>query len=210
MFANESDTVIKGSARSIEGVHIRDALARIQSIDPTIMHKFGGHAMAAGLSLNKADLPDFIRLLNSVVSEMTKGNAGQATIYSDGELAETDITLENASALKFAFPWGQGFEEPIFDGIFDVINQRLVGQHHLKMTLAKNGVYFDAIAFSVDTQEWPNLEVRQVHIAYKLDINEYRGQTNIQLLVSGISVHDSDSQIVLNSSVHSPAIADAK
>jgi len=186
VFADEDDLYVKGSARSIEGVHIRDVLARIDALYPTLIKKFGGHAMAAGLSLAKQDLAQFETVFNEVVAQLTQGLPKQATIYSDGELNALDISLQTASELKFALPWGQQFEEPCFDGCFDIVNQRIVGQNHLKLTLALDGHYFDAIAFSVDTSQWPNHQATQVHAAYKLDINEFRGQTNVQLMISAL------------------------
>jgi single-stranded-DNA-specific exonuclease len=187
VFANESEHIIKGSARSIQGVHIRDVLARVDSLHPKLIHKFGGHAMAAGLSMAKVDLPIFEKLLIGVVSELAKDLPKQAIIYSDGELSEQQLTLENAHDLKYTMPWGQGFEEPLFDGVFTLVNQRIVGSKHLKMTLAHNNVYIDAIAFNVDVETWPNHAVKEVQMAYKLDINEFRGQTSLQLMVSDLA-----------------------
>ena len=187
VFANESEHIIKGSARSIQGVHIRDVLARVDSLHPKLIHKFGGHAMAAGLSMAKADLPVFEKLLISVVSELAQNLPKEAIIYSDGELSEHQLTLENAHDLKYTMPWGQGFEEPLFDGVFTLVNQRIVGKKHLKMTLAHNDIYVDAIAFNVDVETWPNHGVKEVKMAYKLDINEFRGQTSLQLMVSDLA-----------------------
>ena len=186
VFADEDELFVKGSARSIDGVHIRDVLARIDALKPNLIKKFGGHAMAAGLSIEKRNLPDFERVLNEVVGEITQSLPSQAIIYSDGELSSEQLTLETANELKYAFPWGQKFEEPCFDGYFDLVNQRIVGQNHLKLTLGINGQYFDAIAFGVDTEIWPNHQAKKIHIAYKLDINEFRGQVNVQLLVNAL------------------------
>ena len=186
VFANDDEQVLKGSARSIQGVHIRDALARVDSLHPGLILKFGGHAMAAGLSILKDDLPLFEQCLIEVVSELTKHLPKEAIISSDGELNETQLTIENAHALKFSLPWGQGFEEPLFDGVFTLIGQRIVGKNHLKMTLSFGKVYIDAIAFNIDLQLWPNKDLKEVKIAYKLDINEFRGQQNLQLIVSAL------------------------
>lgn len=186
VFANDDDLVVKGSARSIQGVHIRDALARVDSLHPGLIIKFGGHAMAAGLSLHKTDLPLFEKCLIEVVGELTKHLPKEAIIASDGELNDTQLTLENAHALKFSLPWGQGFEEPLFDGVFSLIDQRIVGKNHLKMTLSSGTVYVDAIAFNIDLQLWPNKGLSEVQVAYKLDINEFRGQQNLQLIVSAL------------------------
>ncbi|OFA30177.1 single-stranded-DNA-specific exonuclease RecJ [Glaciecola punicea] len=186
VFANDNEHTLKGSARSIQGVHIRDVLARVDSLQPALIHKFGGHAMAAGLSIAKVDLPLFQTVLIQVVSNLTQNLPKEAIIYSDGELSEQQLTLENAHELKYSMPWGQGFEEPQFDGVFTLVNQRIVGKNHLKMTLAQNQVYIDAIAFNVDIQAWPNHKVNEVKMAYKLDINEFRGQTTLQLMVSDL------------------------
>lgn len=186
VFANDDEQIVKGSARSIQGVHIRDVLARVDSLHPGLIHKFGGHAMAAGLSLYKADLPVFEKHLVEVVSELTKHLPKEALIASDGELTDKQLTIENAHALKFSLPWGQGFEEPLFDGVFTIIDQRIVGKNHLKMTLSQGNIFVDAIAFNIDLQLWPNKVVSQVKIAYKLDINEFRGQQTLQLIVSAL------------------------
>jgi single-stranded-DNA-specific exonuclease len=186
VFANDDEHVLKGSARSIQGVHIRDVLARVDSLRPGLIHKFGGHAMAAGLSLAKIDLPLFQQLLIQVVSKLTQDLPKEAVILSDGELSEQQLTIENAHDLKYSMPWGQGFEEPLFDGVFTLVNQRIVGKNHLKMTLAQNQVYVDAIAFNIDIETWPNHQIKEVKMAYKLDINEFRGQTSLQLMVSDL------------------------
>jgi single-stranded-DNA-specific exonuclease len=186
VFADEDEHYVKGSARSIDGVHIRDVLARIDALQPQLIKKFGGHAMAAGLSLAKGNLAEFESLLHTVVEDLTKGLPQEAIVYSDGELAASDINLTTANELKYAFPWGQKFEEPCFDGVFDIVNQRIVGQNHLKLTLANKGVYFDGIAFGVDTSIWPNLKANQVRIAYKLDINEFRGNVSVQLMINAL------------------------
>jgi len=184
VFANDKEQIIKGSARSIQGVHIRDVLARVDSLHPGLIHKFGGHAMAAGLSLDKVNLPLFERALIDVVSELSKDLPKEAIISSDGELNYKQLTMDNAHALKFSLPWGQGFEEPLFDGVFTLVDQRLVGKNHLKMTLGLGEMYLDAIAFNIDLTQWPNPAIRQVNIAYKLDINEFRGQHTLQLVVN--------------------------
>ena len=188
VFANDNEQVVKGSARSIQGVHIRDVLARVDSLHPGLIHKFGGHAMAAGLSLNRADLPLFEASLIEVVSELTKNLPKEAVIASDGELTDKQLTMDNAHALKFSLPWGQGFEEPLFDGVFKLVDQRIVGKNHLKMTLCLGAIYVDAIAFNIDPQIWPNKTISQVKIAYKLDINEFRGQHTLQLIVNALEV----------------------
>lgn len=190
VFANEDEDFIKGSARSIEGVHIRDALVRVDSLAPGLIKKFGGHAMAAGLSIEKSKLVEFKAVFNQVIDDaiasLTQGKPLVAAIYSDGDLSQDEMTLDNASLLKYSLPWGQGFAEPVFDSEFELMQQRIVGQSHLKMVVKKQDQVFDAIAFNIDVAIWPNDKVHTVKLAYKLDINEFRGQTSVQLLVSHI------------------------
>lgn len=177
---------IKGSARSIEGLHIRDALDEVATLHPGLLTKFGGHAMAAGLSLPKDQFHQFQAAFDLVVRKKLKEDDLQATVLSDGELDEEDLSMTLAQSLREAGPWGQHFPEPVFDGEFYLVQQRLVGEKHLKMvvsTRANSQIIFDAIAFNVDLSCWPNKEARKVHCAYKLDINEYRGRQSLQLIV---------------------------
>lgn len=190
VFAKQDDSTIKGSARSIPGVHIRDLLENINAQNPDLIKKFGGHAMAAGLSLETAQLLNFKRAFEDAVFEATKGLATQNLLLSDGTLNSQDINIENASLLKLAVPWGQTFEEPLFDGIFQMRSQRIVGKNHLKMVVSLDALEFDAIAFNIDLQNWPKPQVKQVKMAYKLDINEFRGQISVQLLVQAIQSAD--------------------
>ena len=189
-FAREQDGLLKGSARSIEGVHMRDLLERISLIHPDMILKFGGHAMAAGLSIRETDFTKFQQIFSQTVGEWLDESALQGVIWSDGELDANDLTINTAQLLKSGGPWGQGFPEPLFDGEFNILQQRLIGaqQNHLKMLLEpKNGgALLDGIAFNIDTRYFPDLSVKQARLAYKLDINEYRGQRNIQLLVDYI------------------------
>ena len=152
---------------------------------PTLISKFGGHAMAAGLSINLADYTEFSRIFNEVVSERVSEERLQATVYTDGPLSSAHYNLKTAQMLRQAGPWGQGFPEPLFDGSFAVIEQRLVGSHHLKLLLmAPDGDYcIDAIAFNVDINKWPNENCNTINAAYRLDVNEYRGREKLQLLV---------------------------
>lgn len=184
VFADDGEKLVKGSARSIPGIHIRDILAAVDVNAPGLIRKFGGHAMAAGLSIHRNDIQSFKNILNEQIRKTNGELPKEAILLSDGELPETDFNLEIASTLKYSFPWGQGFDEPVFDGMFELVNQRIVGQKHLKMVLQKGQQVLDAIAFNIDTDVWPNEEITLVNIAYKLDINEYRGQLNPQLIVS--------------------------
>ncbi|WP_416307809.1 single-stranded-DNA-specific exonuclease RecJ [Neptunicella sp. SCSIO 80796] len=190
-FAHQDDEIIKGSARSIPGLHIRDLLEDINSRYPGLISKFGGHAMAAGLSLPVSHLAEFETAFHLVAEQWLQDKPLQGAILSDGELDDHELTLDFARQLKQAGPWGQGFEEPLFDGVFNLVEQKIVGQKHLKMQVTtQSGELFDAIAFNVDTEQWPNKQARQVQLAYKLDINEFRGRTSIQLLVDAVDLLD--------------------
>ncbi len=149
--SNDEIVEIKGSARSIEGLHIRDALDEVAAQNPGLLNKFGGHAMAAGLSLEKEKYPLFQSAFDAVVRNKLRQTDLQAQVYSDGELDEEDLSMTVAQALRDAGPWGQHFPEPIFDGEFYLVQQRLVGEKHLKMvvsTTEKSQILFDAIAFN--------------------------------------------------------------
>ena len=183
-FAPAGKDLIKGSARSIPGVHIRDVLSDIAAAHPKLLSKFGGHAMAAGLSLNMHDYPPFALAFDEMVSKRLANVDLEQKILSDGELTEAEMSIETADLLQNAATWGQEFPEPVFDGVFDVIQSRIVGQRHLKLVLRKPGgdLVIDAIAFFVDKPEhW--LGLRQIKAAYKLDINEFRGCRSIQFIV---------------------------
>ncbi|GAB4223374.1 MAG: single-stranded-DNA-specific exonuclease RecJ [Gammaproteobacteria bacterium] len=184
-FANASETEIKGSARSIQGVHIRDVLDTVATQHPGLITKFGGHAMAAGLSLPVTHLADFSRAFADEVAKHVDATQLQRKILSDGELSYEELHLDIALLLREHSPWGQGFPEPLFDGVFTVVEQRLLGQNHLKMTLqlAEYARLFDAIAFNINPDVWPNHRCNKVHIAYRLDVNAYQGLLRLQLLV---------------------------
>ena len=187
-FADGDPGQIKGSARSIPGIHIRDILDAVACRHPGLISKFGGHAMAAGLSLARADYQRFAEAFVAEVERHAEDVQLQAVIESDGELVESDFALELAEQLRLAGPWGQHFPEPVFDGRFQVVSQRLVAEKHLKLVLfpASGSVLLDAIAFNIDPAVWPDQAVEQVDIAYRLDVNEYRGQRSLQLLVEHI------------------------
>ena len=183
-FAPAGKDLIKGSARSIPGVHIRDVLSDIAAAHPNLLSKFGGHAMAAGLSLKMHDYPPFALAFDEMVGKRLASVDLEQKILSDGELTEQEMTLEIADLLQNAATWGQEFPEPLFDGVFDVIQSRIVGQRHLKLVLRKpsGDLVIDAIAFFVDKPEhW--LGLRQVKVAYRLDINEFRGNRTVQFIV---------------------------
>ena len=182
-FARASDGEIKGSARSIPGIHIRDMLDLVDKKIPGVILKFGGHAMAAGLSLLEKNVNLFNDTLNAILKSEVEPHLLQNVILSDGELEASQFDLSIAQELRDAGPWGQGFPAPIFDGVFELKQQRIVGLKHLKMVLQQGDKLIDAIAFNIDPKAWPNLSVKQVSCVYSLDINEFRGQRSVQLLV---------------------------
>ena len=183
VFAQTNDDCIKGSARSIPGLHIRDALDRVATSHPALLSKFGGHAMAAGLTLRKEDFSAFVDVFNSIVDELLDEDALQQVIHSDGYLNAQDINLQLAQTLREAGPWGQGFPEPQFEGEFELVQRRIVGEHHLKMVLKGDGnTLIDAIAFQTTDRDWPE-EVSHVKVVYKLDVNEFNGRRSAQFIV---------------------------
>lgn len=183
-FAKGDDGELKGSARSIHGVHIRDLLEEISTLHPGLIKKFGGHAMAAGLTIAEVMLDTFVQVLNQVAKKYLTPELLTAVIYTDGELAAEHLTTDVADLLQQAGPWGQAFPEPVFEGRFKLVQQRLLSDKHLKMVLqASDGKLVDAIWFNADNKSWPNASVQQVTLAYQLDINDFRDQQNLQLLV---------------------------
>ncbi|VAW65801.1 Single-stranded-DNA-specific exonuclease RecJ [hydrothermal vent metagenome] len=184
VFADDTDTLIKGSARSIKGLHIRDALELVSSRNPGMIIKFGGHAMAAGLSILKSDFEKFETAFNEVVGQEIDENALQGVIESDGGLQGADFNLTLAQALRDAGPWGQGFSEPIFDGEFEVIDWRVVGEKHLKMELQSEDAEqsISAIAFNSPAEKMQKSE-GFIRAAYRLDVNEFRNQKTAQLII---------------------------
>ncbi len=188
-FADAGDGVLKGSARSVPGFHIRDALDAVAAKNPGLISKFGGHAMAAGLSLPQENFPAFAAAFDTEVRRHLQEDDLTGRLLSDGALAVEEFHLELARALRNAGPWGQHFPEPLFHGVFQVVQQRVVGERHLKVVLKSEcgSVQLDGIAFGVDREVWPNPTVRWVELAYKLDVNEYRGQETVQLMIAHIA-----------------------
>ncbi len=184
-FAKGDNDELKGSARSIPGLHMRDALDSIATENPGLISKFGGHAMAAGLSLKQPDLPRFKTAFDNKVHELINEADLNAEIHTDGALSAEEITLETAQCIREGGPWGQHFPEPVFQGQFQVTQQKLVGKKHLKMVLQipNQHIWLDAIAFNIDITQWPNPSVTAIEAVYKLDINEFQGQQNLQLMV---------------------------
>ena len=188
-FAPSAPGEIKGSARSIPGLHIRDTLDAIAARHPQVLQKFGGHAMAAGLSLAESQLPLFEAAFREELKHRLDEEALTGVLESDGALDSADFSLELAELLRSAGPWGQGFPEPLFDGCFTVVSQRVVGEHHLKLSVRPDGgrQALDAIAFN-QAAEHQLQKGQRVRLAYRLDSNEYRGLLGLQLVVEMIEV----------------------
>ena len=181
------EPMIKGSARSVKGVHIRDALALIDSHHPHLIEKFGGHAMAAGLSIKQKHFETFAEKLQWAVAKILAGDPIEDEIITDGHLTTQDLNLGFANELKRIGPWGQGFPEPLFDDWFKVTCYRLLGDEHLKLVLEKDGVCIDAIYFRCPDNQRA-VAGDQVHVVFKLDINEFRGDTNLQLMIEQLEI----------------------
>ncbi len=184
--ARADEGEIKGSARSVPGLHIRDTLDAVAARHPQLLRRFGGHAMAAGLTLHEADLEAFRTAFEDEVGRRLSDEDLEARIVTDGELQADEFRLDLAEQLRQAGPWGQGFPEPLFDGLFEVLEQRIVGERHLRMRLRPpQGSPVDAIAFHrvADGEVPPWKHVRAV---YRLDVNEYQGVRRLQLLLEHV------------------------
>jgi single-stranded-DNA-specific exonuclease len=195
-FARTEDGSLRGSARSIAGVNIRDALESIATGHPGLLGKFGGHAMAAGMSLAEEDLAAFRAAFAAEIAARTAGGSLGGVIYSDGELDAAELSLDTALALRGGGPWGQGFPEPVFDGDFRVVETRIVGGKHLKMQLmslggAPSAGGIEAIAFGHLGAAGQDAELRSgatIRLAYRLEVNEYRGVERLQLNCQHVGV----------------------
>lgn len=189
--ARADATWLKGSARSVAGVHIRDVLDSIATRSPGLIEKFGGHAMAAGLTLAATNLPDFQREFDAEVRHWMTLDDTTGVVHSDGELAANEICLDVAQLLRESGPWGQAFPEPTFDGQFEVRAVRVLGERHLKLNVAHpSGLVCEAIAFRhFDHDDAPEVkENMRVELAYRLDINRYNGMDRLQLVVEHLRV----------------------
>nr|WP_214649092.1 single-stranded-DNA-specific exonuclease RecJ [Pectobacterium carotovorum] len=188
-FAPAGDGMLKGSGRSISGLHLRDALERLDTLYPGMMDKFGGHAMAAGLSLHEDRFDDFRQRFGELVGEWLDPSQLEGVVWSDGELALPELDLlSTAEMLRYAGPWGQAFPEPTFDGCFRILQPRLLKERHLKAMFEPIGAtgavpLLDGIAFNVDTTIWPDPSIKEVEMVYRLDINEFRGKRSVQLMI---------------------------
>ena len=193
IFAEVGEGMLKGSGRSIPGLHLRDVLDLVATRHPGLLSKFGGHAMAAGLTLAKDDLHRFTEALEAAVAETLSHVPPQAVEDSDGALGAGDLGLQLAESLSAGGPWGQHFPEPTFDGVFDVMQHRIVGEKHLKLTLAAEGAEIGGIAFNIDVNGWQARPLKRIHALYRLDINEYRGERNPQLVIQSFWPADANS-----------------
>lgn len=184
--SGNNDGQVKGSARSIPNLHIRDTLDSIATAYPDVLQKFGGHAMAAGLSIAEEHITQFTTLFDQAVQDQLSEDELQEIILSDGDIPAEHLTLALAMTIEQAGPWGQQFAEPLFDGEFYLLQQRIVGEKHLKMVLATDAQgrhTIDAIAFNVDTNQWPDQRVKHIQLVYQLGVNRFRGNASPQLLV---------------------------
>ena len=180
---------LKGSARSISGFHIRDALEAVATVCPGLVAKFGGHAMAAGLSLKRSDYEAFAAAFDREAQKHLTEENLQASVLSDGRLAGSEISLANAKLIHYAVPWGQSFPEPLVDNQFTVVQQRIVGEKHLKLVLSMvddSQHIIDAIAFNVDVTAWPDPKATTITAAYRLDVNRFRNRETVQLIIQHI------------------------
>jgi single-stranded-DNA-specific exonuclease len=186
--------LLKGSARSVRGLHIRDLLARVEAMAPGLMTAFGGHAMAAGLTLDHEHLSRFRALAEESAQAMLDGEELVAEIPTDGSLSAAEMNLELALELERLGPWGQRFPEPLFDGVFDTLNQRVVGGAHLKMIVrpAAGGPELDAIAFNHMPDDLP--PTGPVRLLFRLGVNRWRGEESCQLMVEKIAANNGQEQ----------------
>lgn len=190
-FAQESEEsdLLKGSARSIAGLHMRDLLERLDTRHPNLLVKFGGHAMAAGLTIRQADFSVFQGYFDQLIQEVVKPEQLQNVIYTDGELAADEFHLDTAELLRQAGPWGQHFPEPLFEGNFRILQQKVLQNKHLKLMLeTESGVLLDGIWFNADLQCFPDASIKSAKIVYKLDCNEFRGNKSLQMLIESIEL----------------------
>lgn len=187
-FAPAGDGTLKGSARSIHGVHIRDVLDAVATKHPGLIDRFGGHAMAAGLTLPAASFEMFSAAFDAEVRRHLNGNSPVGTILSDGELGLTELSMQTADLIARAGPWGQGFPEPVFDGEFEVMERRIVGGRHLSLQVRVEGGNrpIKAIAFQTDDAGWPS-RVERVSVVYRLDIDRFRGRPQLQLMIDHVT-----------------------
>ncbi|MEM5535692.1 single-stranded-DNA-specific exonuclease RecJ [Neptuniibacter pectenicola] len=191
-FAQGDEGELKGSARSISGFHIRDGLDAIAAKHPSLLRKFGGHAMAAGLTISDKDLGLFQQAFDEEVRRQLSEADLQQQVMTDGVLNADEMTIELAEMLRDAGPWGHQFPEPLFEGEFSLLQQRIVGHRHLKLVLMEpaSGLAIDAIQFNADMDQWPDESQTHVRAIYRLDVNEFRGRKTVQMLVDHLLIPD--------------------
>ena len=188
-FASADESTLRGSGRSVAGIHIRDVLDSIAARHPDLISRFGGHAMAAGLTLERGNLDRFARAFDEEVARLRCGAASADAIETDGELSPEEIALDTAQALRSGGPWGQAFPEPSFDGLFSIRSARLVAGRHVKMwvEVPRGGRAFDAIAFNhLEEGEEFAAPAGLAHLVYRLAVNEYQGERRLQLLIDHV------------------------
>lgn len=187
VFAPAGEGLLKGSGRSISGIHLKDALEALAARHPDLVQKFGGHAMAAGLTIREADLAQFRTEFDGEIRNLAAGRIPGAEIVTDGNLASEEINLELAGEIENAGPWGQGFPEPLFDDVFTIANARTVGERHLKLKLLADGAQRPVEAISFNTEPDAIDASAQTHrFVYRLAVNEYNGMQTPQLIVEHI------------------------
>ena len=177
-FAEGQEGELKGSGRSIHGLHLRDALDLVSKQQPALLKKFGGHAMAAGLTLDRANFPLFQQTFEEVCRELLPPDLLTRTQETDGTLESQEMTLALAQLIRNEV-WGQAFPDPAFEGVFNVVQQRIVGEKHLKLRLAQASQPFEAMFF-FHAEPLPE----RIRAIYRLDVNEYNGNTSLQLLIA--------------------------
>ena len=185
VFAPADNGDIKGSARSITGLHIRDILDEVASANPELLSKFGGHAMAAGMSLQATQLKPFTDAITNIVLTHATEETFTEVHYSDGELSAEEFNINIAEQLRTAAPWGQHFPEPLFDGSFEILQKQVLKEKHLRLTLKPEGgtsTTVQAIAFNTDVANWPS-QGDNVDLLYQFDVNEFRGNFTPQMII---------------------------
>ena len=187
VFAKENEGGLKGSARSISGLHIKDVFDEIATLHPELILTFGGHAMAAGLTIKESQYSNFSNIFNKYANQYISSDRLEDEYLTDGELSDEDFTVPLAQAIQDAGPWGQSFPEPTFAGQFKILDKRVVGENHLKLKLQLRGnsATLDAIAFNMTDTNWPP-ETQQIVSTYRLGINDFQGNTQVQLFLEHI------------------------
>ena len=187
VFAKENEGVLKGSARSISGLHIKDVFDEIATLHPELILTFGGHAMAAGLTIKESQYSNFSNIFNKYANQYISSDRLEDAYLTDGELSDEDFTVPLAQAIQDAGPWGQSFPAPTFAGQFKILDKRVVGENHLKLKLQSrdNSATLDAIAFNMTDTNWPP-ETQQIVSTYRLGINDFQGNTQVQLFLEHI------------------------